>query len=590
MKNLKETATNLPEKPGCYVFKTKEKKIIYIGKAKNLKKRVSSYFSKKICKDKLIIENSVYLEYYITGTEVEALILENNLIKKHKPKYNINLKDDKTYPFIELTINDDFPGIYFSRKPVKKNSLYFGPYPSAGAVKRLISLIEKYFLLKTCKKSFKTIKRACLKYQINRCSAPCVKHISRENYNSSAKLAQMFLEGKYKLVEEKLHKEMLIYSENTEFEKAAEIRDILIEIKKFKSSQFADIKSDDNFDVIVFATKFNIAAVTIFYFKNGRLIDKSQYLLENEPDIFQTFLEQYFYNLKFSTDAYYLNIEPNNLKLIQNYLKERFKKNILIKIPQKGKFFHILKSAYLNCIEYISKQISYEDALKEMEITLHLTKMPAIIECIDISHSSGTFTVGSVVRFKNGVPDKNNYRKFKIKKTTGIDDFKSIGEVVQRHFDRLLKEKKQLPDLIVIDGGKGQLHAADFVMKQLKLNEKINLISIAKKEEIIFSKTISNGYKLNINYLFSKILIKIRDEAHRFAISYNRKLRKKSQLSTELTSINGIGKVKASKMLSKFKSIENIKTATDKELEEILSKKDISTIRQYFDGAKTAHS
>lgn len=582
MKTLKEKVAELPDKPGCYLFKNKNKKIIYIGKAKNLRKRVVSYFAKSTFKNTSIVENSVELEYYLTSNEVEALILENNLIKKHKPKYNVNLKDDKSYPYIELTQNEKFPGIYFSRKPINKNSQYFGPYPSSGAVKRLISLIEKYFLIRTCKKNFSLIKRPCLKFHINRCSAPCVKYITENNYSESAKMAQMFLEGKYNLLEQELAKEMEKLSEELKYEKAAEIRDILLEIKKFKASQFADIQGNETFDVIAFSELNDIAAIIIFHFKSGRLIDKSQFILNNEDDIFQTFLEQYFYNLKFTVDKYYLNIVPENLTLLTNYLKHRFNKKIDIRIPQKGKFLNIVKSAYSNCIEFINQQLSYKIALNEMKKALELKNVPIIIECIDISHSSGTFTVGSVVRFNQGKPEKKNYRRYKIKETVGVDDFKSISEVVNRHYGKLIDTDKPLPDLIVIDGGKGQLMSAATQLNDLKIYDRCDLISLAKKEETIFSDKLTNGLQLNMNLLFSRILIKLRDEAHRFAITYNRKLRNMNSLKTELIEIKGIGKIKATKLLNRFKSIENIKNANNEDLKEILSKKDIENLKLFF--------
>jgi len=577
MKNLKEKAAKLPEKTGCYLFKNKNGKIIYIGKAKNLRKRVHSYFSQKTEKDVTITENATDIEYYITTTEVEALILENNLIKKHKPKFNINLKDDKSYPYIELTINDEYPGIYFSRKPTKKNSLYFGPYPSAGAVKRLISLIEKYFMLKTCKKDFKNINRACLKFQINRCSAPCVNKITKENYLASAKMAQMFLEGKYNAIETELKSEMENLSENLEFEKAAEIRDILFEIKKFKSSQLVQLKENEDFEAIAYHSKEKVAAVTIFHFKNGRLIDKSQFQLENFNGVFQTFLERYFYNLKFPSKKYFLNIQPDNIKLLEEYLSNRFSTNITVKVAKKGKYFHILKTAEINCLEYIEKQHSYDKALLIMQKKLKLTNYPNTIICIDISHIAGSHTVGSLVSFKGGKPDKKNYRKFKIKETKGVNDYKSIEEVVIRYFEKLKTQNQPLPDLVVIDGGKGQLQAASKIFNKMKLP--CDLISLAKKEETVFSHNLQEGYILDTSDLFSRILIKIRDEAHRFAITYNKNLRKKANLSSKLTEIKGIGKVKAEKLLKKFKSYENVLNASDKELKEILNKNDIKNLK-----------
>lgn len=582
MKSLKEKAAELPEKPGCYLFKNKNKKIIYIGKAKNIKKRVNSYFLNKTYKEKAIVENGKYLEYFITSNEVEALILENNLIKKHKPKYNINLKDDKTYPYIELTLNEQYPGIYFSRKPNNKNSTYYGPYPSAGAVKRLISLIEKYFLVRTCKKNFSLIKSPCLKFHINRCSAPCVNFIDKKNYYDSAKLTQMFLDGKYLSLEKELQKEMELFSENLQFEKAAEIRDILFEIKKFQSSQFVQIKGNESFEAIAFVESENLSAISIMHFKNGRLLDKSEYIQEFEENIFQTFLEQYFYNLKFTTGNYYLNIDPGNIELLTNYLKQKFKTNVKIKIPQKGKYKNIINTAKLNAIEFLNKQLDLDTALKNMKNYLKLNNYPKNIECIDISHSSGTNTVGSVVRFKDGLPDKKNYRRFRIKETKGIDDFKSISEVVNRQYSRIEKENKILPDLIIIDGGKGQLNYAIKALKNIKLMKKCDIISLAKKEETIFSLNFPEGYKLDFNNQFSRIIIKLRDEAHRFAITYNRKLRLKNNIQTDLTNIKGIGKVKASKLLKKFKSVEQIKKTTEQELSTILTEKDIIQLKKYY--------
>jgi len=506
---------DLPSKPGCYLYK-KNNKIIYVGKAKNLKKRVSSYFQKKDQdpKTKSLVENIEDIDYIVTNSEIEALILENTLIKKHQPKYNINLKDSKQYAYLKIT-NEEFPRILTARKK-DSNEKYFGPFTSGTSREQIKKILTKSFKIRTCKK---LPKKECLRYHINLCSAPCINKITKEDYQKNIIAVEKVLSGKSFEIITTLDKSMKNYSKNQNFEKALEIREQIKALEYIEQKQNMQRQKNYDEDIINYIEKNDSIYLMLFNIHKGILDNKKKYVFQINPNFLEEFILQYYSE----------NIIPKELILpkkisdsLLEYLTQKKGSKVNFIIPKQGEKKVLLELVKKNIeLTYFGNQ----NTLEELKEKLNLDDIPNVIECFDISHLSGTSTVASMVQFRNGIPDKTNYRRFKIRTVDGIDDFSSIAEVVNRRYKRLKEENKLLPDLILIDGGKGQLSSALNELK--KLNLKIPIISIAKREEEIFAP--GRPFSLNFKKTESslKLLQRIRDEAHRFAITYNRTLRKK---------------------------------------------------------------
>ncbi len=583
--SLEKKIKTLPAKPGVYIFKDNYGKIIYVGKAKNLKNRVNQYLNKKIYKNHLILSKAKDIDFFITNNEVEALLLEFSLIKKHKPTFNIQLKDDKSYPYLLLDLTEEFPGIYFTRKKDSKKEKYFGPYPSASSVRKIISVIEKYFKLKTCKTDFSKISRPCLKYHISRCSAPCVKPEIKENYLENVKLANKFLEGELNELEKDLKEKMEIASEKLEFEKAAELRDTLFAIKKLKEKQVIFLNLPDT-DFIYYKKKSEKHYIIVFYFRGKRIIDKTEFIFENT--LFESpeqFLELYVASLKNSLSSILTNFKLENKRVIEQTHRKKFGKTIKLKnIANSKKFSHLIKMAESNIEFFIKeneKDIEHLDNLKEY---LKLKKPPETIYGFDISHLGGCFTVASSVCFKNGKPAPSLYRRIKL--TEGLnDDYFSIYFAVKKRLESDYKKGLPLPDLIIIDGGKGQLESARKALNELNLRD-IEVISIAKKEEKVFSKQFPDGIILDFSLPYTNLITKVRNESHRFANKYRETLYKNKNLQSLLLEIPGVGEKTAKKLIFSFKSIEGIKKATSEDLNKIVNKKLSEKIKQFLNEIK----
>ncbi|MDD4353525.1 MAG: excinuclease ABC subunit UvrC [Candidatus Nanoarchaeia archaeon] len=507
---------SLPDKPGSYQFKDNNGKIIYVGKAKNLKKRVSSYFINKHLdeKTKALVRNIDNLDFIVTNNEIEALILENNLIKKHNPYYNISLKDSKTFAFIKLT-DDEFPRFVILRDREKGNNV-FGPFVLASDRKNILEFINKSFRLRTCKK---LPKKECLRFYIGLCSAPCIKKISKEDYFDSVNKAKNVLLGKNDELESALKKEIKEYSINQEFEKAIVVREQLKAVNYLNEKQLIQRSKKNNEHFIDYLIDNLTVYIIIFKVNNGLVSEKEEFEFNFSPDFFSQFLSQYYAE----------NDVPNEIVLrdeIEEVLIEFLKsKNDKVKIivPKIGDKLKMLDLIKKNIDERFLKS---KNALIELKEYLNLFNLPYIIEGFDISHLSGTNTVASMVQFKNAEPNKSEYRKFKILNTEGeIDDFKSMNEVVLRRYKRLLLENKSLPDLILVDGGLGQVTSAKKALKEL--NIEIPLIGIAKKFEEIWMPNRGSPIIINKKSNALKLLQRVRDEAHRFAINYNKNLRSK---------------------------------------------------------------
>jgi excinuclease ABC subunit C len=512
---------SLPEDSGCYLFKNLKNEIIYIGKAKSLKKRVISYFQKtnKDEKTKSLVKEIHSVEFFATTNEVEALILENNLIQKHKPLYNINLKDSRKYAYIIMT-DEEYPRLMVARDRSLKGS-YYGPFVSAEYRDNVIKALRQAFYIRTCSK---LPKKACLRHHIGLCLAPCIKNISKDDYAVYIKNAEKFLKGDTAELIKKLNSEMEKKSENMHYEQAKILRDQINAVNFLNEKQKFEVEKRYDEDIINYAVENEKVYLIVFNISRGILATKNEFSFDYKEGFFEEFLIQYY----FKTDVPKEIIIPHALKddSIPLYLEKLRKGKVEIAVPKKGDKLSLLNLVKRNIeISFLSENKKI-NALKD---SLELNSTPKLIECFDISNISGTNMVGSMVRFDNAHPDKSNYRRFKIKTVIGIDDFASINEIVKRRYKRLKEEKKEMPDLIVIDGGKGQLSSAVDALKSLEL--KIPIISLAKKFEEIYVPNKEIPLRLPKNSDALKLLMQIRDEAHRFGVKYHRLLRSKEMIS-----------------------------------------------------------
>ena len=548
---LKQTLKLLPDLPGCYLYYNDKGEIIYVGKAKNLKRRVKSYFNKTPDSPKLIalVPKIEKLEYIITNTEVEALILENNLIKKHKPRYNVLLKDDKKYPYFLIT-NEDYPRILIERKknmnPLKGR--YYGPYTDIRAMYATLDFIKKIFPLKKCKQpKFKS--RPCLYYHIGKCMAPCQKMVSKEEYQNIVKQAELFLSGKSNELIEKIKEQMNEYSERQEYEKAARLRDSYLDLEKTLERQKVVYENTKlNEDVISLLQADGIFAITVLMIREGRLIDKKDFTFEvegNEKDeFFKTFFRDYYSNLalEFPDRIVSRELEAIGEKdLYEEWLKILSNKNIKISYGKSAQGAELQKLADKNAENLLNNTLikkmtqirdDFNDVGSYLAEKLKLKNFPHRIECYDISHIQGTNTVASMVTCIDGVMKKSEYKKFKIKLAEGKpDDFLSMKEVLERRLSHLGDEKKWAkPDLIIIDGGKGQLSSVMQIVNSMRITG-IDFVSLAKREEEVFLPNQSKSIMLPRNSGALFLIQRIRDEAHRFAITYHRDLRSKTMIN-----------------------------------------------------------
>jgi len=587
---IKNKLTNISTGPGIYQYLNSKNEIIYIGKAKNLKKRISSYRNTSSLSNR--IQRMIYqinsIETITTKTEAEAFLLESNLIKKNKPRFNIVLRDDKSLPYILLTTKNKWPQILKHRGKQKKNGVYFGPYSSAGVVEKTINSLQKAFLIRSCSDSyFKARKRACLLYQIKKCSAPCVKKIEEKKYLNLSNQAISFLKGKNKKIQSDLKYEMEKYSSKQIYEKAANIRDRVKALNQIQEKQSINISSIGDADVISIKKKNHTTCIQIFYFRGGQNLGGRYYFPrhgdnETEVNILQSFIGQY-YSDKIVTKLILINKKIPEKNLLINALKKKSGYKINIEIPLKGQKKNVIKNAEKNAEKELDRKINEKNSneffLNKIKSIFKLKKIPKTIEIYDISHTSGEFAVGAMVYFNKDGFVKNNYRKFNIKgkfKRKEIlsksDDYSSIYEVLNR---RLKKDSKTTlyPDLMIIDGGKGHFNTALNILKNLNLEKKIELVSIAKGEnrnegnETFYIKN-DKKIKFSSNDKTLFFLQRLRDEAHRFAITSHKTRRSKISKSI-LDEIEGIGPNKKRYLLKHFGSSEQIKIAKLSEIEKV---------------------
>ena len=507
----------LPHAPGCYLFSDSAGTIIYVGKAKDLKKRVTSYFTKKDhdAKTRNLVAAIDSVDVMVTKTETEAFLLENNLIKKHQPKYNIDLKDAKRFAYIELT-KDAFPRIGIARRLKREDANYFGPFVSAAERDEIIRIIRRIFLLRSCKR---LPKRACLRYHMHTCSAPCVGAVSRDEYGQAVEKATALLKGKSGELLAKLKTEMAQASSDMEYEKAIMLRNQIAAIERLAERQHVERPRKTDQDVLGYAVSDDQVYLMVFSVEKGLLSDKQEYSFENREDFLDEFLVQYYTDRAPPSEL----ILPHGVdEALAGYLSERKGKQVRITVPKIGEKKKLLELVDINIGHSFLKN---DLKVKDLQSALDLPEPPGVVECFDISHLSGTAMVGSMVRFVNGRPEKKNYRRFKIRTVEGIDDFASIAEVVRRRYRRLIAEESPMPDLVVIDGGKGQLAAALSALQELGCD--LPVIALAKREEEVYVPGETLPRRLDEKGMALRYLQEIRDEAHRFAITYNRLLRRK---------------------------------------------------------------
>ncbi|HHU69849.1 MAG TPA: excinuclease ABC subunit UvrC [Thermoanaerobacterales bacterium] len=615
--NIEATLQSMPSKPGAYIFKDNNGRVIYVGKAKCLKNRVRSYFSSSdnSAKTRAIRNNLNEIEFIVTDTEIEALILECNLIKKYRPKYNILLKDDKNYPYIKITTEERFPRIVIVRKVKNDKSKYFGPYTDMGAVKETIKLIKKIFPIRSCSKNLENIplqERECLNFHINRCLAPCQNYIDDETYNGYVKDIIMFLNGKYDSLVKKLVNKMKKAARAHEYEKAAGIRNQIEAVKKIMEQQ--KIVSTDTIDqdVIGYAAKDKRVCITIFFVRNGKLIGKETFFLTGielpgDDDIIESFIKQFYTDTVFVPKVINVQEEIEDVETIEEWLSEKKGAKVNIRTPKRGEKRKLLEMVIQNAKISLEQEIysldlekeKADNALKELASYIDLDNSPARIEAFDISNIQGSDSTASMVVFEDGFPQNSEYRRFKIRTVSGADDFASMREVIYRRFRRGLEESSALkemesseirdvkfskfPDLIIIDGGKGQLNAAIESLRKLGLDT-IPVISIAEKQEHVFLPNKSDPLILPSNSLALHLLQRIRDEAHRFAISYHRDLRRKKNFKSILDDIPGIGKVRKKALLKAFGSVKGIREASLDEIKKVkgMNEKAAEAVYEFF--------
>ena len=591
----------LPLDPGVYVMLDAYNNIIYVGKAKRLKNRVTQYFRNGFKTEKVaqMVMNIADFYYIITPTERDALSLENNLIKKHKPKYNILLKDDKTYPYIRVNLKDDYPTFSITRKPTKDGAKYFGPFMCGVNVNDVLSIIRDAFKVRNCKYNVTIDKtrKECLNYHIGLCLAPCSKRCSRDEYMVEVNKAVEFLSGNDSVAEKILTEKMSKSVENEEFETAIALRDRLKMLSALKERRITAINKFITADIITVASNGVSSAINLLFVRNGRMLGSRFFiadtLAETDGERLTAFIGQFYQDGREIPDEIILPFETGDNALIAEYLTVMRDKTVEVTTPKQGVKKRLIDMSFKNANEYLEKQIGKikrkDDmtisACKRLQEVLGLTKYPRRIECFDISHISGVDKVGSMTVFIDGEPSKNDYRRFKIKTVEGNNDFECLKEVLTRRLSKLNtdeEEKFPRPDLIVIDGGKGQLTAVKTAFNTYAND--IEFISLAEREEEIFIPNNSNPIVLPKSDNALKVLIRIRDEAHRFAITFNRSLRGKRTLKSVLTEIEGIGKKKRDALMNTFKDIESIKKATLLELTKVdgIGKAHAEKIIEYF--------
>jgi excinuclease ABC subunit C len=583
---LKEQLSSIPAKPGVYLMKDENGKVIYVGKAVNLRNRVRSYFhasANRSPKTHYLRQDIAYLDFIVTASELEALILECNLIKKYQPRYNVRLKDDKRYPYIKITWQEPYPRIYTVRQMQNDGAKYYGPFTATWAVSQTLDLLRKIFPYLTCKREITgQDKRACLYYHIGRCPGPCIGAVSQEEYRALVSQICRFLEGKSEEIIGDLRAQMMAASERLEFERATTLRDQIVALERIIERQRVVSSALADEDVIAFARQDGDACVQVFFIRRGKLIGREYFVLEGTADedarqIMTSFVKQFYDKAAYVPSEILLQSDIDEAMIIQSWLRSKRGTKVTLKVPQRGQKKELVQLAAENAAEtlahlraqWLLDEGKSVEALAELHEHLELAAPPTRIECYDISNIQGRAATGSMVVFVKGVPRKSDYRRFKIRTVEGADDYAMMKEVLRRRFRRLSAHDEAwtiLPDLLVVDGGKGQLNAALEVMDEYGLREAVPVVGLAKEREEVFVPNQSNPILLPRGSQGLFLMQRIRDEAHRFALQYHRRLREKKTLTSTLEEIPDIGPKRRQALLKHFGSLESIREATVEEL------------------------
>ena len=588
--SFKNRLKDVPKNPGVYLHSNLKKEIIYVGKANSLQDRLKYYFSPQLDatpKIKELMNNIHDFDFIVTETEQEALLLENQLIKKYQPKYNARLKDDKSYPYIKITKSEEFPQIIISRNPKNDKNKYYGPYSSISSVRQTLDLLSKIFPYRTCTKEITgKDKKACLEFDIGRCKAPCTGNSDQEEYEEIISSVEKFLSGKTSPIVKEIKNEMMKASNSQNYERAAVYRDRIKAIERILEKQKVSGLRYETFDLISCVKNDNEAMIIVFNIRKGNMIAHEKFRIERTEsteveEIIRLFLYDYYSKSIFIPNSILVSEYPSEKNIIKDFLENKSKKKINISIPVRGTKKKLLEMGTSNAkeslkqwqIKWINDSKKTKKALNDLQNELGLINLPNRIECFDISHIQGSNVVASMSVFENGLPKKSDYRRFKISEDKN-DDFAAMREVISRRYKKLLEKKdiskkldsfSKVPDLILIDGGKGQLSSALQVLLELGFSN-IPIAGIAKREEEIFMPYNEDPIMLDRSSQGLYLIQRVRDEAHRFAITYHRNIRQKKSIQSELDTINGIGKVKKKALLKKFGSTEKIKNSSIKEI------------------------
>jgi excinuclease ABC subunit C len=605
---LKQKLANLPNKPGIYQYKNSEGKIIYVGKAKNLRNRVRQYFHnprKLDIKTRSLVSKISDLELIVTDSEVEALILEAVLIKKFKPKYNIFLRDDKSYPYIVVT-NEPFPRIFVTRRIIHDGSKYFGPYTDVKNLRASLKMIHDVFKVRSCNYHIddevirKRKIRVCLDYHIKKCEGPCEGLVNQEHYNRMIKEVVQVLRGKTGVLISELTKEMQELSGAFKYEEAADRRDKIRGLQNYNERQkVVDADLMDR-DIFAIATEDDDACGVVFKIRDGKIIGRQHFYLSavegvDEREIVSQLVRRFYLEADYIPKEIYLPVEIPDINQIQKWFTGKRGEKVSIIVPKIGDRAKLMGMCKANAkyllddlkIQKLKRSERLPKVLELLQKDLHLSVLPRKIECFDISNIQGSDAAASLVVFEDGKPKKSEYRRFKIRTVEGPDDFASMREVIQRHYSKQVETNRPLPNLIIVDGGKGQLSSAVEVLRQIS-NPKsqisnVSIIGLAKRLEEIYFPNISEPQSISKTSASLKLLQRIRDEAHRFAVDYHRKLRSKRTLQTELDLIKGVGKKRSKELLEAFGSVQGVKFATTEQISEIVGEKVAEKIKEYFE-------
>ncbi len=602
--DLQEKIRELPTGPGVYLYKNAEGEVIYVGKAKNLRSRVRSYFLEGRAEDAKtgsLLREAEDVGYIVVDNEKEALALENNLIKQKKPRFNILLRDDKTYPYIKLTAGERYPRVYVTRRLKKDGSLYFGPYFPANLAHRTVDLIHRSFKVPSCTVDLTRYHpRPCLQYYIGRCLGPCVKELTTPDaYQEAVRDVRLFLEGRQTDLARSLHERMDQAAEEQEYERAAKYRDLLATVEQLHQKQRMDAVEGDDADVFCYHYENHMLAVNLFHMRGGRVLDRREFFWEDLPEstdgfqpgeFFSALLKQVYIDQQYVPRTVYAPVDFEDRATLEELLSEKRQRRVEILVPQRGEKRSLIDLAARNAKQSYEQRFrvmkpatkAIQEALRD---ALTLPALPRRIECFDISHIQGAETVASMVVWEDGKMKKSDYRKFIIRSVAGVDDFASMREVVARRYKRVLEEKQKLPSLVLIDGGIGQLHAAAAALESLEIVNQ-PLAAIAKREEIIYVYGQENEpVALDHHSPVLHLVQMIRDESHRFAVTFHRKRRSMRDRNSELLDIPGVGESTRRRLLEHFGSVRAVKEADAAALSAVVTRSQAEAIKKHFDGS-----